>query len=193
MRAAACATPNDSGSWLHAPFTTKKRIEHAPREMEIRVLTSAEEEMIRTLPKPPMTATIRTTTIWIIEWLPPDEQRTGLCLHKWMENHRKGWSAFSACRTKLDVLRSIDAAASHTQRTGNIPVLHIEAHGGHDGLEGPDNAGGRERLSWHELTEPLQRLNVITRCNLVIVVAACVGFAGIGALVRGPGHLPSPL
>jgi len=29
-------------------------------------------------------------------------------------------------------------------------------------------------------------LNLVTRCNLVVVVAACIGFAGIKALVQGP-------
>jgi hypothetical protein len=67
-----------------------------------------------------------------------------------------------------------------------MPVLHLEAHGGDFGFEGPDGAGGTELLSWDELTEPLQRLNLVTRCNLIVVVAACTGFAGIQALVRGP-------
>ena len=43
-----------------------------------------------------------------------------------------------------------------------------------------------ELLTWNELTEPLQKLNLVTCCNLVVVVAACIGFAGIKALVRGP-------
>jgi hypothetical protein len=67
-----------------------------------------------------------------------------------------------------------------------IPVLHLESHGDENGLGGPDGAGGKEVLSWDELTDPLQELNLMTRCNLVVVVAACIGFAGIMALVRGP-------
>jgi hypothetical protein len=67
-----------------------------------------------------------------------------------------------------------------------IPVLHLEAHGDENGLGGPDGNGGMQLLSWDELTEPLQRLNLETCCNLIVVVAACIGFAGIKALVRGP-------
>jgi hypothetical protein len=68
------------------------------------------------------------------------------------------------------------------------PVLHLEAHGDADGdgLAGPDGNGGRELLRWDELTDPLQRLNLATNCNLVVVVAACTGFAAIQAFYRGP-------
>ena len=74
------------------------------------------------------------------------------------------------------------------KKTEMRPVLHIEAHGDTEknGLVGPDGKGGLELLKWDELTEPLQRLNLETRCNLVFVVAACIGFAGIKALVQGP-------
>jgi hypothetical protein len=41
-------------------------------------------------------------------------------------------------------------------------------------------------FSRDELTDPLQQLNLATRCNLVVVVAACTGFAGVQALRRGP-------
>jgi hypothetical protein len=67
-----------------------------------------------------------------------------------------------------------------------IPVLHLETHGDEVGLGGPDESGGSELLTWEELTDPLQELSLATRCNLVIFVAACIGFAGVKALRRGP-------
>jgi hypothetical protein len=67
-----------------------------------------------------------------------------------------------------------------------IPVLHLETHGGDVGLGGPDQTGSPELLTWDELTPPLQQLNLSTHCNLVVFVAACVGFAGVQALRRGP-------
>lgn len=154
--------------------------------MTINDLSDVERELFRKLPKPPTTATIRTTNIWIVEWLPSGEQPTGLLLHEWMKERRQGWSAFSMCKSKLDVIRAIEQATNQAQQTGMIPVLHIEAHGGQDGLEGPDGTGGTELLDWDELTQPLQHLNAATHCNLIVVVAACVGFAGVKALVRGP-------
>jgi len=84
------------------------------------------------------------------------------------------------------MIAAIERATSRAQRSEMIPVLHLEAHGGDVGLEGPDGIGGSELLTWDELTDPLQQLNLSTRCNLVIVVAACTGFAGVKALSRGP-------
>ena len=149
-------------------------------------LTNAERELIQRLPGPPATAGVRTTNVWIVEWLPSNERHTGLLLHEWMKDRRPGWSVYSMCRTKQEVISVIERAASHAQQSGMIPALHLEAHGGDLGLEGPDGTGGTELLSWDELTEPLQNLNLATRCNLVVIVAACFGFSGIQAFRRGP-------
>ena len=81
---------------------------------------------------------------------------------------------------------SIERATNRAKKKGMIPVLHLEAHGDEIGLIGPNGDGGMELLAWDDLTEPMQQLNLMTRCNLVVVVAACIGFAGIKALVRGP-------
>jgi len=103
-----------------------------------------------------------------------------------MQERRPGWSNFSVCASKQEVLSSIERVTNMARKSGIIPVLHLEAHGDEHGLWGSDGNGGGQLFSWDELTEPLQRLNLETRCNLVVVVAACVGFAGIKALVRGP-------
>lgn len=154
--------------------------------MKTRELTSAERELIQKLPGPPTIASIRSTNVWIIEWLLPDDQRTGLQLHEWMKDRRLGWSTYSMCKTKQEIISTIERVTSRVQQSGLIPVLHLEAHGGNHGLEGPNGTGGRELLTWDELTEPLQNLNLATRCNLVVFVAACTGFAGIKAFQRGP-------
>jgi hypothetical protein len=154
--------------------------------MKTHELTSAERELIQKLPGPPTIASIRSTNVWIIEWLPPDDQRTGLQLHEWMKDRRPGWSTYSMCKTKQEIISTIERVTSRVQQSGLIPVLHLEAHGGNHGLEGPNGTGGRELLTWDELTEPLQNLNLATRCNLVVFVAACAGFAGIKAFQRGP-------
>ena len=66
------------------------------------------------------------------------------------------------------------------------PVLHFEAHGNKNGLGREYASGHVEFLEWNEITKLLQKLNFVTRCNLVVVVAACIGFAGIKALLQGP-------
>lgn len=148
--------------------------------------TDDEKDLFDSLPGPPAKAIIRSTNVWIIEWLPSTDQRTGRCLHEWIQELRPKWSHYYECSSKEEVLSSIDKATNIAQKNNMIPILHIEAHGDQGGLGCKNGNGQTELLSWDELTEPLQRLNLATRCNLVFVVAACIGFAGIQALVRGP-------
>lgn len=157
-----------------------------PIELGVNDLTDAEHALYDQFPGPPVSAVLKSTNIWIIEWLPPNEQRTGRLLHEWMEQHRPGWSVYNPCLRKEEVLFSIERATNFAQKSKMIPVLHLEAHGNEMCLGLPDGRRGAEVLTWDELTEPLQRLNFSTRCNLVLVVAACIGFAGIKALRRGP-------
>jgi hypothetical protein len=156
------------------------------RELKSNDLSDAEQALFDSLPGPPASAVVRSTNVWIIEWLPPNEHPTGRLLHEWIQAKRPGWSVYSKCATKNAVLSSIDRATNLAKKSGMIPVLHLEAHGNKDCLGLPDGNGGVEVLTWDELTDPLQRLNLSTRCNLVFVVAACIGFAGIKAFVRGP-------
>lgn len=156
------------------------------RDLKFNDLSDAEQALFEKLPGPPISAVIKSTNVWIIEWLPPNEHPTGKLLHEWIQEKRPGWSVYSRCATKMDVLSSIDRATNLAKKSGMIPVLHLEAHGNKDCLGLPDGSGSVEVLTWDELTDPLQRLNLSTRCNLVIVVAACIGFAGIKAFVRGP-------
>ena len=152
----------------------------------IQDLTQAENELFESLPGPPAMAEIQVTNIWIVEWLLPDDQPTGRLLYDWMNDRRPGWSAYFSCKNKTEVIQAIQRAVIQTQNSDIIPVLHLESHGCSTGLEGPDSNGGKELLTWEELTEPLQQLNLATRCNLVVFVAACIGYAGILALCQGP-------
>jgi hypothetical protein len=152
-------------------------------------LTEAEAALYARLPRPQTRTNFRTSNVWIVEWLPEDERKTGLELHHWMEQRRPGWSAYRSCCNKEEVLRAIAEAKDEAQRTGMVPFLHIEAHGDgkdHDGLVGPSSTKTLQLLSWEELIEPLQALNFVTRCNLVVFFASCTGIAGLKALARGP-------
>lgn len=148
-------------------------------------LTATEHALIDSLPKLPAFAEVRSTNVWIIEWLSTGERRTGSELHDWMEQQRPKWSIYNRCTSKGEVISSIEQAAHTTKQTGMVPVLHIEAHGGPDGIA-PSKNIQEELLNWGELTIPLQQLNVATKCNLIVVVAACLGFAAIQALTQGP-------
>jgi len=83
-------------------------------------------------------------------------------------------------------LSAIEHATNLARNSRMSPVLHFEAHGNENGLGREYGDGHVEFLEWNEITKSLQKLNLVTRCNLVIVVAACIGFAGIKALVQGP-------
>ena len=148
-------------------------------------LTSIEQEIVDSLPGPPPISRIVSTNLWIIEWLPLQEQRTGQQLYKWANMIRPKWSRYCLCHSKCEVINAIREATSYTRSNHRAPILHIEAHGAKAGLEGPCGQG-LEFLTWPELCVPLQELNVATNCNLLVFIAACTGFAGIGAFYQGP-------
>jgi len=156
------------------------------QKMTATDLTNDEQKLFDSLPGPPKKAVLKPTSIWIIEWLGSNDKRTGNLLHEWVQEQRSGWSAYYRAMSKQDVLSSIERAANRSNISEMNPLLHIEAHGDESGLGGPDGSGGEEMLIWDELTEPLQELNLATNCNLIVLVAACIGFAGIKALTKGP-------
>jgi hypothetical protein len=151
-------------------------------------LTNMENALWERFPRLPHTGSISTSNVWIIEWLAAGdtERKTGKLLHERMEQWRTGWSCYIPCRSKEEVIQAIRRATRYAENTGANPILHLEAHGNEDGLEGPNGVDGLEFLEWRELMPELRALNVATRCNLVVFIAACRGFAGIGALTEGP-------
>jgi hypothetical protein len=62
------------------------------------------------------------------------------------------------------------------RQDGRVPLLHIETHGGHDGI------GGDDEIAWPELMEALIPLNRMSRLNLTVFLAACEGFYGVQML-----------
>lgn len=153
--------------------------------MEDSDYSAEEQAIIDRLPQPRQTAQLRCSNPWVIEWLPDGERQTGRELVDWMNQQRPNWAKYIRCRSKADVIEAIHLAERWAMSTGSVPILHIEAHGDEAGLEGPD-LDGIERLTWDELNGPLQSLNVATGCNLVLVVAACTGIAGLIAMAGGP-------
>lgn len=73
--------------------------------------------------------------------------------------------------TKPELFEAIEHVIRRVQATGDIPLLHIEAHGDSDGLELRSGAFVR----WPELREPLSRLNTLTRLQLMVCISACSG------------------
>ncbi len=147
--------------------------------------SDAEWSVIETLPRPSALGSVLTTNVWVVEWLSPLDRHTGRDLYEWMECRRPGWATYRACNTKEDLIHAIDLARRHALSHGSAPILHIESHGCETGLA-RSSGENAELLSWDELTIPLQKLNLATQCNLIVVFAACVGFGGIQAFCQGP-------
>ncbi|MBI5462553.1 MAG: hypothetical protein HY941_10245 [Gammaproteobacteria bacterium] len=149
-------------------------------------LTESERDIFLRLPEPPTCTSVKASKVWIVEWLPANESQTGRSLYEWMQGQRKEWAAHYSCRSKGDLIHAIAAASDFVSRTAQVPILHIDAHGGEKGLVGPDGNGGMELLSWGELIGPLQILNTYTGCNLLVFLSACLGYAAVQIFSQGP-------
>ena len=130
----------------------------------------------------------------VIEWLGPGDKKTGKELVEWME--RKGFHTAKRGRlidlyqpeTAGDVLEILRNVAEETRCGGNIPLIHIEAHGSPEaepvGYCHRDADGVVSVLTWEQLTPALREINIASRCNLLLVSAACWGHAAILASCR---------
>lgn len=142
-------------------------------------LSPEERDLFDDLPKLRPIAQINTTNVWIVEWLQDTERRTGTELHAWLEAKRRGWAHLVVCKQRADVFSAIQEATAFARRHNARPILHIEAHGNEDGLEGPTIDGGPNFITWDEITPHLRELNFATSCNLILVCAACKGIASM--------------
>ncbi|MDH5833267.1 hypothetical protein [Luteimonas kalidii] len=148
-------------------------------------LTDDEQRLRRTLPRPPPLQDVATTGVWIAEWRAEHGPRPGTALHRWLEPRHPGWSRLVACQGRTDVVSAIKAATWFARDGKASPVLHLEADCDAEGLIGPGRDGAAERIGWHELAPHLARLNLATRCNLVLVCTAGAGVAAQLAAATG--------
>jgi hypothetical protein len=137
-------------------------------------------------------ASLVASNVWIIQWLRDAnpttgrkaDRQTGVELHQWMEMKRPGWAHVVICRSKAETIAAIERATFVANKQSLQPILHIETHGCETGIEGADGKGGVEQIEWVELRASFARLNAATQFNLLVFMAACTGFAGIGALLE---------
>lgn len=125
----------------------------------------------------PIGTGLRISRILIIESLEPHERRTGEEIADFINAFdgaakTRLAAEYLACDNAPEFSRLIRTLASEAKRTGQIPLLHVECHGGqHVGLEFRNGS----LLSWPDLSDLLLELNVATRFNLVAVFSACYG------------------
>lgn len=114
--------------------------------------------------------------IHILESLKSHERHTGRALFEdlkvWKDQYLPKLSISYLTfddKSELDsILGSIEDA---TKTKNELPFIHIEAHANEDSL---GTASG-ESLLWKDLFDSLQKININTKNNLVVVVAACFG------------------
>lgn len=119
-------------------------------------------------------------TICIAESLGESEPKTGNHLFNDLENWIKalrpgiGVSHFPISDTQ-SLVNWLELIKEAALSKGCIPIIHIEAHGSEEGIQ--LNSG--EFVKWKDIEYLLREINILTRNNLLLVVAACFGAHGI--------------
>ena len=119
---------------------------------------------------------VRFSKIVVIQSLKSNDMKTGSLLHEDLETMEK-WHARGlkldfhnvGCRAELTSLLS--AIEQEVRTEEEVPVLHFEMHGSRHGLA----LVSGEVITWDELKTHLIQINILTRNNLLITLAACYG------------------
>lgn len=116
--------------------------------------------------------------ISVIQSLGENEHHTGTKLHEDIKLHNiihdRGLEIeLLETKSKSDFIHVFETLTNEAQNKGVIPVVHIESHGSED-TEGLILSSG-EFLDWNELKIHAVNLNIATKNNLLIVLAACHG------------------
>src|SRR5919106_108056 len=110
--------------------------------------------------------------IYIFQSLPAGELRTGFHLLQFLKDlpGTNGHLAYAEPATLTDLARELGTIREQLKATGQIPLIHIEAHGSPNGLELADGF-----LPWSVLKEMLTEINILCHLNLLSVISACYG------------------
>ena len=79
------------------------------------------------------------------------------------------------------VLRQLEAEAE----AGHSPILHLECHGGKQGIE----LASGEKMGWHQVKAHITPINIKSKTNLIVTLAACWG-AWLSSVAVPPGRAP---
>ncbi|KAB0650288.1 hypothetical protein [Burkholderia diffusa] len=85
-----------------------------------------------------------------------------------------------------ELLQALGEIAEYA-RLGCKPIIHFECHG--DADEGLQIGDSRDTVSWEAIEPLLRRINLASKCNLGVVMAACYGLYAITPLKI---HRPTP-
>lgn len=116
--------------------------------------------------------------IYVIESLPPGDEKTGTKLHndllKWLQYRFAGFqSILLEPNNKLEWSQVMATILDDTRNKGRRPIIHFEIHGStnKDGLV----LSSSELVSWNEMGTQLTDINIASRMNLFVTLAVCHG------------------
>jgi hypothetical protein len=132
------------------------------------------------------------STVVVIESLPSGDRHTGRRLREDIEVHsvfhQRGLSVeFAAADTAERFWGCLAHALQDASTRADYPLLHIESHGSTD-TKGLVLADG-SFVGWDQLKPVLTAINVATRCNLFVALAACYG-AYLGQIILPTDRAP---
>jgi hypothetical protein len=115
-------------------------------------------------------------TIYVIESLSDQERKTGTDLYNRiikprLLNQVGLFSFFISVSNKREFIEALEFIVADCSKNARGPLLHIECHGSEDGLL----MASRELVTWAEMKPFLIYLNIQSRLNLLVVLAACSG------------------
>lgn len=126
----------------------------------------------------------------VIDSIPADEQNTAVALRDAVNAVVASQAAAPAIEYKRvesakEFRQFLLGLCAEVGSGASVPMLHVECHGNDDGLGFADQSFA----SWADLKGPLGELNVATRLNLMVAVAACTG-AAIGKAITLKDRAP---
>lgn len=132
----------------------------------------------------------RFNEILVVDSIPSSELNTAKRLFEDIKTYASAYSPSPAVRylrveSGDEFIRCILDCRKRANDLDIIPMLHIECHGDEDGFQFADGS----LVDWDELKLPITDLNVTTRLNLMIAVAACTGGA-LAKVVRMSDRAP---
>jgi len=127
--------------------------------------------------------TIHTNGIAIIEFLGPEEYKSGASIFQsyvsptWTDCPNQ-FHFYAPTKEKL--FEALRVVARAVKEQGFNPLLHIESHGSEIGLS--PTRRGSDVVTWAEIKPILQEINLHAKFNTVLMVSACSGAHFVSAL-----------
>jgi hypothetical protein len=121
---------------------------------------------------------LRFNAIYVIESLRPGDQKTGEELYDSIIFPRTRdlegcYTQYLRVNDEGGLRAALRQIATRCQDANHLPFVHIEAHGGDDGIQ----LTGGDLVPWTALIGALTAINEACRMNLLVMAVACKGWS----------------